>query len=63
MPQGPRREGAGFAPYSGRMEEYRPIKFGTPYADMTLARKLRFIAKLVLCVATFGFAFPNVMFD
>lgn len=45
------------------MEQYRPIKFGTPYGEMTPARKLRFVAKLALCILTFGFAFPNVMFD
>jgi len=40
-----------------------PQKFGTPYAQMTAARKMRFVAKLALCILTFGFAFPNVMFD
>jgi hypothetical protein len=34
---------------------------GTPYAQMTMARKVRFIAKLTVCILTFGFIFPNVM--
>ena len=42
---------------------FRPQKFGTPYAQMSRAKKLRFVAKLALCILTFGFAFPNVMFD
>ena len=42
---------------------YRPEKFGTPFAQMSRARKLRFVGKLALCILTFGFAFPNVMFD
>jgi hypothetical protein len=34
---------------------------GTPYAQMTAARKVRFILKLSVCILTFGFIFPNVM--
>jgi hypothetical protein len=37
-----------------------PHDFGTPFADMSTAAKWTFIAKLIVCVATFGFAFPNV---
>jgi hypothetical protein len=45
------------------MEPYRPLKLGTPFAEMSPARKLRFIGMVAVCIATFGFAFPNVMFD
>jgi len=34
---------------------------GTPYAQMTLAQKIRFISKLTVCIISFGFIFPNVM--
>ena len=34
---------------------------GTPYAQMTLARKIRFICKLTISILSFGFIFPNVM--
>ena len=34
---------------------------GTPYKDMSRQQKVRFVFKLVLCIMTFGFAFPNVM--
>ena len=33
---------------------------GMKYEDMTSAQKRTFVAKLIVCVATFGFAFPNV---
>ena len=36
---------------------------GKPFADMTQAQKVIFVAKVVVCVATFGFAFPNVQND
>ena len=36
---------------------------GIRFADMTGAQKCVFIAKLVACIATFGFAFPNVQND
>jgi hypothetical protein len=40
----------------------KPIAYdgGRKYADMTLAQKWIFVAKVVICVATFGFVFPNV---
>ena len=34
---------------------------GTPYERMTVAQKVRFIVKLVICILSFGFIFPNVM--
>ena len=34
---------------------------GTPYKDMSKEQKIRFVAKLIVCILTFGFAFPNVM--
>ena len=36
---------------------------GTPYKDMSTSRKVRFVLKIVVCVLTFGMAFPNVMND
>jgi hypothetical protein len=35
----------------------------TPYAQMKPKQKVRFILKLVVCILTFGFVFPNVMGD
>ena len=35
----------------------------TPYAQMTGPQKVRFVLKLVVCILTFGFVFPNVMGD
>ena len=34
---------------------------GVPYAQMTQKQKVRFVVKLVVCIITFGFAFPNIM--
>jgi hypothetical protein len=36
---------------------------GMKFADMTRTQKCIFVAKLVVCVATFGFAFPHVQSD
>jgi hypothetical protein len=36
---------------------------GRKFADMTGTQKLVFIGKLIVCIATFGFAFPNVQHD
>jgi len=36
---------------------------GMKYADMTSTQKCVFVAKVVVCVCTFGFAFPNVQND
>jgi hypothetical protein len=35
----------------------------TPYAQMTGKQKFHFVLKLVVCIITFGFVFPNVMGD
>jgi hypothetical protein len=35
----------------------------TSYSQMTTRQKVRFIAKLAVCILTFGFVFPNVMGD
>ena len=34
---------------------------GTPYKDMPKNQKIRWVMKLILCILTFGFAFPNIM--
>jgi len=36
---------------------------GRKFADMTRQQKLIFVVKVVACVCTFGFAFPNVQND
>ncbi|HWI36444.1 MAG TPA: hypothetical protein VNU64_08325 [Burkholderiales bacterium] len=33
---------------------------GKKFADMTPLRKWVFVIKVVICVATFGYVFPNV---
>ena len=38
-------------------------KPGLIFAQMTPTQKKVFVAKLVACIATFGFAFPNVQND
>ena len=36
------------------------VSGGMKFADMTRSQKLVFVAKLLVCIATFGYAFPNV---
>jgi hypothetical protein len=36
---------------------------GKKFSDMTRWQKAAFLAKVVACVATFGYAFPNVQSD
>ena len=36
---------------------------GMKYADMTRTQKWIFVTKVIICVCTFGFAFPNVQND
>ena len=36
---------------------------GRKFADMTAAQKTLFVTKVVVCVCTFGFVFPNVQSD
>lgn len=36
---------------------------GLKFAQMTRRQKWIFVAKLALCIGTFGFAFPNVQHD
>ena len=36
---------------------------GTKFADMTRTQKWIFAAKLAACIATFGYAFPNVQHE
>jgi len=35
----------------------------TPYAEMSKEQKVKFVLRLVVCIITFGFVFPNVMGD
>jgi hypothetical protein len=36
---------------------------GLKFAQMTRLQKIVFVTKLVVCIATFGYAFPNVQTD
>jgi hypothetical protein len=51
------------------MQENSPFQKATEYsmglkfAEMTRTQKFVFVAKLGACIATFGFAFPNVQND
>ena len=36
---------------------------GLKFAEMNRTQKAVFVAKLVACIATFGFAFPNAQHD
>jgi len=40
-----------------------PHHVGLPYGQMSGTQKVVFLLKLVVCIATFGFAFPNVQHD
>jgi len=46
-------------PFQKVVEQDRGMK----YADMTGTQKAIFVSKVVVCVCTFGFAFPNVQND
>jgi len=37
-----------------------PLPDGIAFADMTGLQKCVYVTKVVICVATFGFAFPHV---
>jgi hypothetical protein len=41
----------------------QPTHRGTAFGDMKQAQKMVWISKVVVCVCTFGFAFPTVMED
>ena len=44
------------------MEPQSPFKQeGTPFKDMKPEQKVKFILKLIVCIMTFGMAFPNIM--
>jgi hypothetical protein len=45
------------------MERPQPLQHakGTPYKKMSPGQKVKFILKLIVCISTFGMAFPNVM--
>jgi len=40
-----------------------PRHDGTKFEDMTRRQKIIFVTKVVICVCTFGFVFPNVQSD
>jgi len=37
------------------------LNCGTPFGDMLPNQKTLFVLKVILCVVSFGFIFPNVM--
>ena len=37
------------------------IDRGTPFREMTRARKIAFVMKVLVCATTFGFIFADVM--
>jgi len=43
--------------------EAAPKERGTPFNKMSGGRKALFVCKLIVCILTFGMAFPNVMAD
>jgi hypothetical protein len=48
------------------MEPTPPVRdphLGKPFAEMTGVQKVKFVAKLAVCIMTLGIAFPNVMSD
>jgi len=46
-----------------RLRSKADTAHGRKFADMTRVQKIVFVAKVVACVATFGFAFRNVQND
>ncbi len=44
-------------------EHVRAISSGIAFKNMTQAHKIRWSMKLVVCIMSFGFIFPNVMSD
>ena len=38
-------------------------KKSTPWVEMTVQQKFKFVCKLVVCIISFGFVFPNLMND
>ena len=47
------------SPFDKQLSQSTGLKF----ADMTQGQKCIFVAKLIVCIATFGFVFPNVQND
>ena len=50
-------------PIPSHFDEPLKDSTGLKFADMTRTQKCVFGVKLVVCIATFGFAFPNVQND
>ena len=46
-----------------KFDKQLEVSHGKKFADMTRMQKTVFVAKVVVCVITFGFAFPNVQND
>ena len=45
------------------VESAPTVSTGTAFKQMSGRQKMRFICKLVVCIVTFGMAFPHVMND
>lgn len=46
-----------------KFDKQLEVTHGKKFADMTGTEKTVFVVKVVICVLTFGFAFPNVQND
>ena len=58
----PPLQGTAVEPIAEPTPFHKPLEqsMGMKFADMTRTQKWAFVAKLLICIATFGFAFPNV---
>jgi hypothetical protein len=44
-------------------DKVAPYDGGMTFADMSRVQKWKFVTKVLICVATFGYAFPNCQSD
>ena len=51
------------APMPTEFQKPLEVSRGKKFADMSGAQKFVFLAKLLTCIVTFGFVFPNVQND
>jgi hypothetical protein len=58
----PPSQGTPVEPVAQPTPFHKPLEqsMGMKFADMTPTQKWIFVAKLIVCIGTFGFVFPNV---
>jgi len=58
----PSLQGTAVEPTAEPSPFHKPLEqsMGMKFADMTRTQKWTFAAKLIVCIASFGFVFPNV---